>query len=349
MTDRRYPLRGATRKAMREMLRNDRTKPKWDIVTNDEKTMKAAIDSNDALFMNNPSNYSGWLFGAVFKEGGFDQFMDKLKRMVIQDLWVSDFDFTEPTMHSLCNALDQHQPTGLFFDDCDINDACVELLVNRLPSSLVTFDIKRTKISPKSLVAIAGEVARCSTRPPAAKPFSRLNLCEVKMDDDCFAALCEVLPDIKGLERLDVERNRLTERGLEAFAVVVNRCRTLTKVNFSYNQIASLRALCDPQHTPLVLQELDFLGNHAIGDESARALVDALYPRSSVKYVGLVDTGVGHATQEVIRGKLERQHSPENKALLTLSSARAVPRLAVGEGIQDLPNDLLRLVKQMLQ
>lgn len=181
------------------------------------------------------------------------------------------------------------------------------------------------------------------------EPFTYLDLYEMGVDDDCFVAMCEFLPNIKGLELLHVPRNKLTVRSLEEFAKVVNQCETLEEVDFPSNQIASLAPLCAPLRTNRVLTSLLFADNEAIGDENAMDLLRALIPHSSVETVSLWRTDVTLETRIFVRKTLDRLHSHKTRALLALASARGRSRLGLNSAMQRLPQDHLRLVAKMLE
>ena len=334
--------------AERLSLHMGRTKPKWDFHFASHEILVFHLNANRELIVDYEPIYDGWLCNVVFVEGGFDRFMDSLEPGEITYMYVKSFDFTDSHMRSLCGALARHQPKELHIGDCGVDDVCAEILAVSLPSCLCAVQAYGIRVSQMGLLAIAKAVAKISTAANRETPFTRLALCGAKMGDDCFA-VCEVLPQIKGLVELNVSLNGLTDRGLEAFAKVLNRCETLKEVKFSHNKITSLAALYAPLRESRTLKDLYFKDNMAIGSEGALGLLGALFPHSSVEYVNLWRAGVSSDLQELIHDKLKLMHCRKTKALLTLLSVRGAPRLGSNSALRRLPKDHLRLVAMMLK
>lgn len=208
-------------------------------------------------------------------------------------------------------------------------------LAGLLPASLTVLDLSHIHINSVGIHTLAAAIKRLN--------LVELAMNKVGMSPKGFAAIAAALSP--NIEVLNVGSNGLGVMGLTtilAYMPTWNRLRTL---DWSGNSLRDLTAFSDVVRLHPALQTLDVGGNYKLQWEGVLEFTKvALAGHYTFNYMNLHGSGLNHPQRGVIEYIIAALHSKKSKALVVLTSARMVPRLAP----RSLPLDMLRLIAKML-
>lgn len=294
-----------------------------------------------------------------------------LKNSELVSLQIEDTPIPENEVLCLAAVIQETKLKGLELVNTSMGDRGATALSSALHHcySLHTLNLSRNQLGSIGALAIAqklysssisilnlgsnsiGSEAMCEfTKHLPLASLKQLKLSNVDMGDQGFLALCNVLPQCRGLEVLEVSSNGLTQASAQELALVLNQCASLRHVNLALNQLSSLAPFNQVLANNTVLEVLDVQGNHRIEDESVNDLVkNALVWHVSLSKIELKGTRVTTGTIAKLESKLQRLHDSRSTVLCTLVSALKVNRLGWRAPLaRYMPCELLRMLGDML-
>lgn len=180
--------------------------------------------------------------------------------------------------------------------------------------------------------------------------LAELNLACNRIDCEGAEALAGLLARNHQLRGLCLECTQLGDQGVEILCLGLQRSRGLTKLDFSHNEIRDLGAkhLCQALAGNQTLRALNLFGNH-LGDLGAGGVLALV----SLHCLGLaqVNLGANAAVKPQMRQRIKLALDKRRAihAVLTVRSAKAIPRLGRGCALARLPRELVVLLARALQ
>lgn len=215
------------------------------------------------------------------------------------------------------------------------------LVEMKLESSLSKVNLSSNQIEEDGWIALA--CCLYHTR------IKHLELDENTLTPCALEELSKEICIQRRMEHLSLKGTGLTDASIPALIQMIQSC-PLERLNLDANQFTDkgMADLVQAIETSRTLEELSLKGNMNLSNISGKLLYEATMTHYSLRSILLDDTRIEIKTRQSIQNRLKVIHTERSKVMIVLCGVYKIPRLFTKSSLTCIPMDLMRYLRDFI-